>query len=109
MCEIEWLPKLLIWSFVGCALVLAIVSRKLNDHLLVAPQQPTGPFSIFLRRKYHVKPSFLFAPEKHFDTAGLPWARRFLWILVLGAVVLTALVALMQGCGRTIGSVVTGS
>ena len=104
MCEIDWLPKLLIWSFVACALALALVSRKLNGHLLVLPAQPSGPFSVFFRRKYHVKPSFLLDPAKHFDADGQRWARTFTRLLMLGALILTALVVLMQGCGRTIGA-----
>lgn len=108
MCESEWLTQLLIWSFVGCALGMAVVSRKLNDHLLVVPTQPTGPFSILFRRKYHVKPSFLFDPEKHFDAGGQPWVKFFLRLLYAGSVLLVGLIVVMHACGKTIGAPVGG-
>lgn len=107
MCGVEALPKLLIWLFLGCAIVLAIVSMKLNEHLLVIPPQPTGPFSILFRRKYHVKPSFFLDPEKHFDATGQAWAKTFVRVLVVGVAVLIALVLVMQGCGHTIGTTAT--
>lgn len=103
MCEIDWLPKLLIWSFVGAAALLALVSRRLNDHLLVVPAEPAGPFAFLFRRKYHVKPSMLFDPARHFDAEGQKWARRFGRLMILSAGLLLALVVVTRTCGYGIG------
>jgi hypothetical protein len=104
MCDIDWLPKFLIWSFVAAALMLAMVSRKLNDHLLVTPTQPSGPFSFLFRRKYHVKPGMLFDPVRHFDADGQQWAKLFSRLMILSAGLMVLLIVVMRACGRTIGA-----
>ena len=91
MCDNADLPSTLVWAFILSAVALAVLSRKLNGHLLEIPPQPTGPFAILLRRKYHVRLHFLFDPGKYFDEAGRKWVYRFnavtIWCLtVLGAI-----------------------
>jgi len=103
MCDIVWLPKLLVWSFVAAALVLAIVSRGLNDHLLVPPEQPSGPLAFLLRRKFHVKLGFLRDPTRHFDEAGQRSVKLFIPLLILAGVLFVALAAAVKGCGWAFG------
>lgn len=101
MCEVSWLPTFMIFSFVVAALMLALVARKLQDHLLVPPPpQPSGPFSILFRRKYHIRPHQFFQPAKHFDRDGQPWARLFLRLGALTLGLLIAVVYLMHNCDR---------
>lgn len=103
MCENESLLTLLVWTFITGAMVLAVLSRKLNDHLLEIPPQPTGPFSIFFRRKYHVRPHFLFDPERFFDADGQRWVLRFNAVAIWCLAALAALAYLIFSCDIKIG------
>ena len=103
MCEIAWLPKLLVWSFVVVALALALVSRKLNDHLLTPPEEYAGPFAVFYRRKYHVRFSHLRDPRRHFDQAGQRWVRLFIRMVALAVALFVALGVAVQACGWKFG------
>ena len=103
MCEILWLPKALVWSFVVVALVLALVSRKLNDHLLTLPNQPSGPFAVLFRRKYHVKLAYLRDPTRHFDAAGQRWVKLFIRLLAAAIVLFVLLAVAVQGCNWKFG------
>ena len=103
MCEILWLPKALVWSFVIAALALALVSRKLNDHLLTLPDQPSGPFAVLFRRKYHVRLSYLCAPARHFDAAGQRWVKLFVGLLAAAVLLFALLTITVQGCNWKFG------
>ncbi len=103
MCEIDSLPTLLVWTFVAGAVVLAVLSRKLNAHLLEIPPQPTGPFSILFRRKYHVRLRFLFDPESNFDADGQRWVLRFNAVAIWCLAALAALTYLIVACDIKIG------
>ncbi len=103
MCEIDPLPKLLVWTFIAGAVILAGLSRKLNAHLLEIPPQPTGPFSILFRRKYHVRLRFLFDPESHFDGDGQRWVTRFNAVAIWCLAALAALAYLIVSCDIKIG------
>lgn len=103
MCEISWMPKLLVWTFVGTTLVLALISRRLNGHLLLPPTSPTGPFAFLLRRKYHVRPSFLFDPARHFAPSALGLVRIFGALLLFAAGLLLVLALSGSLCGWRIG------
>ena len=74
MCGIEPYSKILLWMFLAGALAMAVLSRKLNDHLL---NPPPPAKSIWFRKKHHIKPSYLLKPDRYFDEAGQPWAWRF--------------------------------
>lgn len=101
MCQVSWLPSFLILSFVGAALLLALVSRKLHDHLLVPPPpQPTGPFSALFRRKYHIRMHQFFKPAEHFDAEGQGWARLFLRLGALTLGLLIAVIYLAHSCDK---------
>jgi len=101
MCTVTWLPSFLILSFVGVALLLALVARKLHDHLLVPPPPPpSGPFSVLFRRKYHIRLHQFLQPSKHFDTDGQGWARLFLRLGALTLGLLIAVVYLMHACDK---------
>jgi hypothetical protein len=103
MCENESLPTVLVWTFIAGAMILAGLSRKLNAHLLEIPPQPTGPFSILFRRKYHVRPRFLFDPESYFDADGQRWVLRFNAVAIWCLAVLAALAYLIVSCDIKIG------
>lgn len=102
MCENASLIPTLIWTFIGATVVLAILSRKLNDHLLVIPPQPTGPFAMLFRRKYHIRPRALLDPESHFDEAGLGWVKRFKLVVALALTCLLAIAYLIHACDLTV-------
>ncbi len=74
MCGIEPYARILLWMFLAGSICMAVLARKLTDHLLRSPPPPT---SIWFRKKIHIKPSYLLKPEEHFDAAGQPWAWRF--------------------------------
>ena len=74
MCGIEPYSHVLLWMFVAGALCMAVLARKLNDHLLVLPPPPK---SLWFRKKNRIKPSYLMKPDLYFDAAGQPWAWRF--------------------------------
>lgn len=103
MCEIVWLPKALVWLFVVVALALAVVSRILNEHLLTLPQQPSGPFAVLFRRKYHVKLSYLRDPARHFDADGQRWVKRFVRLLGVAVLLFVLIVIVVQGCNWKFG------
>lgn len=103
MCEIASLPTLLVWTFVAGAVIMAVLSRKLNAHLLEIPPQPTGPFSILFHRKYHVRLRFLFDPESHFDADGQRWVTRFNAVAIWCLSALAALTYLIVSCDIKIG------
>ena len=74
MCSLEAHTPLLIWLFLAGAAIMAILSAKLNKHLLVPPPPPKH---LWFRKKNHIKPSFLMKPDLYFDEAGCQWAWRF--------------------------------
>jgi hypothetical protein len=101
VCSVTWLPSFLVLSFVGAALLLALVARKLHDHLLVPPPPPPrGPFAILFRRKYHIKPGQFLKPAEHFDAGGQGWARLFLRLGALTLGLFIAVVYLMHSCNK---------
>jgi len=53
---------------------MAIISRILNDHLLVPPDPPKH---IWFRKKNFIKPSYLLKPDLYFDELGCRLAWRF--------------------------------
>ncbi len=98
MCDIPNLPTILVWTFIASAVVLAVLSRRLNGHLLEIPTQPTGPFSLLFRRRYHVRVHFFLAPKKYFDKAGQPWVKRFIAVTLWTILMLLALVYALNEC-----------
>ena len=63
---------------------MAVLSRKLNDHLL---EPPPPPKYTWFRKKIHIKPLYLLKPDLYFDQAGQPWAWR---MALISAVTLAA-------------------
>ena len=102
MCDNPDLPSTLVWTFILSTVVLAVLSRKLNGHLLEIPPQPTGPFSILLRRRYHVRLRFLFDPGKYFDEAGRKWVYRFNAVIIWCLAVLGAITYVIGACDLAI-------
>lgn len=86
MCELEAFAKSLIWVFVAGSCCMAVLARKLTEHLLVAPPLPL-PLHNWFRKKIHIKPSYLLKPDLYFNQAGQPWAWRFTLVtaVTLGA------------------------
>ncbi len=74
MCGIEEYSKILIWMFLGGSACMAVLSRKLNEHLL---EPPPPPKHMWFRKKNHIKPSYLLKPDLYFDKRGQGWAWRF--------------------------------
>lgn len=84
MCGIEAYSEFFIWMFLGGSACMAILSRKLNEHLL---EQPPPPKHLWFRKKNHIKPSYLLKPDLYFDRLGQGWAWRY---SLVTAVTLTA-------------------
>jgi hypothetical protein len=74
MCGIEPYSSALLWMFVAGSVCMAVLARKLNEHLLVPPPPPKH---LLFRKKNHIRPSYLMKPDVYFDAAGQPWAWRF--------------------------------
>jgi hypothetical protein len=105
MCDVSWLPSFLVICFVFGTLLMALVARKLHDHLLVPPPPPPrGPFAILFRRKYHIKLNQFLKPSEHFDTEGQGWARLFIRLGALSLGMFIAIAYLMQSCDKLIGT-----
>ena len=73
MCEFADLSKAFIWIFVAGSCCMAVMARKLNEHLLVVPPPP---WHTWFRKKIHIKATYLLKPDLYFDQAGQPWAWR---------------------------------
>jgi hypothetical protein len=52
---------------------MAVMARKLTEHLLVTPPPP---MHTWFRKKIHIKPSYLLKPDLYFDQIGQSWAWR---------------------------------
>ncbi len=104
MCDNADLPSTLVWTFILSTLALAILSRKLNEHLMEIPPQPTGPFAILLRRRYHVRLRFLFNPARYFDQRGQKWVYRFNVVAIWALSVLAATGTLIVTCDLKVGA-----
>jgi len=74
MCVLEPNIHVLIWIFLAGVCAMAVLSRKLNEHLLVPPPPPKH---LWFRKKNHIKPSYLLKPDLYFDAIGCRWAWRF--------------------------------
>lgn len=73
MCAIEPYSGVLLWTFVAGSVCMAVLARKLTDHLLVPPPPPRN---FLFRKKIHVRLRYLLKPDAYFDAAGQPWAWR---------------------------------
>ena len=84
MCELESFSKLLVWLFVAGSCCMAVMARKLTEHLLVTPPPP---MHTWFRKKIHIKPSYLLKPDLYFDQIGQSWAWRMALVsaITLGA------------------------
>ena len=74
MCDLGEHSTILVWFFIAGAAAMAVLSRKLNEHLL---EPPPPPKHIWFRKKNHIKPSFLMKPDLYFNSVGCQWAWRF--------------------------------
>ena len=100
MCELAAHSKLLVWLFFGATVCMAVLSRKLNDHLLVPPEPDK---SILFRRKHFIRPSFLLKPDLHFDAAGQGLAWRVALLTAFSFVLLVVLLYIMLACRPAAG------
>ncbi|MBB42184.1 MAG: hypothetical protein CMM44_00310 [Rhodospirillaceae bacterium] len=80
MCGFEVYSKIFLWMFLGGSACMAIISRKLNDHLL---KPPPPPKHLWFRKKNHIKPLYLLKPDLYFDKRGQGWAWRFTLVSAL--------------------------
>ena len=89
MCAIESYSTAIVVLFLAAAFCMAVLSRKLNDHLLVPPEPDKH---IIFRRKHFVRPSFFLKPDQHFDRTGQQIAWR---VTVLAAIAFAAFLAIV--------------
>lgn len=95
MCGLAEYSSNLVWFFLLGALVMAVLSRKLNDHLLVAPKPDT---SFLFRKKNRIKPTYLLKPDLYFDPKGCQWAWRFTLVAAFSGVAFLAIMYLLLVC-----------
>lgn len=100
MCEIAVHSKILVWLFLGGTICMAVLSRKLNDHLLEMPQPDKH---MWFRRKHFIKPSYLIKPDIYFDAAGQGLAWRVALLTAFSFVVLLVLLYVMLICRPAVG------
>ncbi|MEE8333302.1 MAG: hypothetical protein V3R85_05595 [Alphaproteobacteria bacterium] len=100
MCEIAAHSKLLVWLFLGGTVCMAVLSRKLNEYLLVPPEPEKH---IWFRRKHFIKPSYLVKPDLYFTTAGQRLAWRVALLAAFSFVMLLALLYILLICRPAVG------
>jgi len=100
MCAIAAYSKLLVWLFLAGTVCMAVLSRKLNDHLLTPPEPDR---SILFRRKHFIRPSYLIKPDLYFDRAGQGLAWRVALLAALSFAVFLALLYVMLVCRPAAG------
>mgnify|MGYP001490274892 FL=1 len=74
MCSLWEYSTTLVWIFLAGTAAMAIISRMLNDHLLVPPDPPKN---LWFRKRNFIKPSYLMKPDLYFDEMGCRLAWRF--------------------------------
>jgi len=96
MCEmLEAQTSGFVWVFLIATLMMALLSRKLNEHLLVPPEPPKH---IWFRKKNHIKPSYLMKPDLYFDETGCRWAWRFTVFAAIASGIFLLLLYRMFAC-----------
>jgi len=100
MCGIAAHSTLLVWLFLAGTVCMAVLSRKLNDHLLVPPVPDRN---ILFRRKHFIRPTQLLRPELHFDAAGQGLAWRVALLTAFSFAVLLVLLYIMLACRPVAG------
>lgn len=100
MCDIAAYSKLLVWLFLGGTICMAVLSRKLNEHLLVPPKPEKH---ILFRRKHFIKPAYLIKPDLYFDEAGQRLAWRVALLTVFSFTTFLALLYIMLICRPAVG------
>ena len=95
MCGLAEYSTNLIWFFLSGSVVMAVLARKLNDHLLVAPKPDT---SIIFRKKIHIKPTYFLKPDLYFDAKGCQWAWRFTLVASFSGAAFLAIMYLLLVC-----------
>ncbi len=100
MCDIAAYSKLLVWLFLGGTICMAVLSRKLNDYLLVPPEPDKH---ILFRRKHFIKPSYLVKPDLYFNAVGQRLAWRVALLAAFSFVLFLALLYIMLICRPVAG------
>lgn len=95
MCGIAAHSSVLVWIFLAGTVCMAVLSRKLNDHLLVPPEPDKH---ILFRRKHFVKPHYLMKPDLYFDAAGQGLAWRVAVLAAVSFAVFLVLLYIMFAC-----------
>lgn len=95
MCALEAHTTLLVWIFLCGAGAMAVLSRKLNDHLLVPPPPPKH---IWFTKKNHIKPSYLMKPDLYFDRVGCQWAWRFTIVSAVSGLAFFVILYVITAC-----------
>ena len=77
---------------------MAVISRMLNDHLLVPPDPPKN---LWFRKRNFIKPSYLMKPDLYFDELGCRLAWRFTIVTGISGTTFLLILFLMLSCKHT--------
>ncbi|NKB22562.1 MAG: hypothetical protein GKS01_18910 [Alphaproteobacteria bacterium] len=100
MCGLWEHSTVLVWIFLAGAAAMAIISRVLNDHLLVPPDPPKN---IWFRKRNFVKPSYFMKPDLYFDAFGCRLAWRFTIVATVTGSSFLLIMFLLLSCKQTVG------
>ncbi|MBO37591.1 MAG: hypothetical protein CMM75_00225 [Rhodospirillaceae bacterium] len=95
MCSLWEHSTVFVWVFLASAAAMAIISRILNDHLLIPPDPSKH---IWFRKKNFIKPSFLMKPDLHFDELGCRLAWRFTIVTAVTGASFLIIMYLLLAC-----------
>jgi hypothetical protein len=100
MCSLWEYSSVLVWIFLAGAAAMAIMSRILNDHLLVPPDPPKN---IWFRKRNFVKPSYFMRPDLYFDELGCRLAWRFTIVAGVTGFAFLVILFLLLSCKQPAG------
>ncbi|MBD19866.1 MAG: hypothetical protein CMM37_02365 [Rhodospirillaceae bacterium] len=97
MCSLWEYSTTLVWIFLAGTAAMAIISRMLNDHLLVPPDPPKN---LWFRKRNFIKPSYLMKPDLYFDEMGCRLAWRFTIISAVSGFAFLLIIYLLLNCEK---------
>ena len=97
MCSLWEYSTTLVWIFLAGTAAMAVISRMLNDHLLVPPDPPKN---LWFRKRNFIKPSYLMKPDLYFDEMGCRLAWRFTIISAVSGFAFLLIIYLLLNCEK---------
>tara|TARA_Y100001936_G_C15528252_1_gene386264 strand:+ start:140 stop:433 length:294 start_codon:yes stop_codon:yes gene_type:complete len=97
MCSLWEYSTTLVWIFLAGTAAMAIISRMLNDHLLVPPDPPKN---LWFRKRNFIKPSYLMKPDLYFDEMGCRLAWRFTIVSAVSGFAFLLIIYLLLSCEK---------